>query len=91
MSEEAAWKSALKAMMNIHFAVYLLGVVVVGFGAGNGFAFLYWHLQVIRRRKQGQILILSRVLILKEVWGNLAYLTAIYFSERNFSPLFNFL
>ncbi|KAI1718365.1 MFS_1 like family domain-containing protein [Ditylenchus destructor] len=45
MSEEAAWKSALKAMMNIHFAVYLMGVVVVGFGAGNGFAFLYWHLQ----------------------------------------------
>jgi MFS family permease len=32
-------------MMNVHFALYLLGVVCVGFGAGNVFAFLYWHLQ----------------------------------------------
>lgn len=47
MAEEAAWKSAIKAMINVHFAVYLLGVVVVGFGAGNVFAFLYWHLQAI--------------------------------------------
>uniref|UniRef100_A0A915EHU7 Major facilitator superfamily associated domain-containing protein n=1 Tax=Ditylenchus dipsaci TaxID=166011 RepID=A0A915EHU7_9BILA len=28
MSEEASWKSALKAMMNVHFAVYLLGLFV---------------------------------------------------------------
>lgn len=46
MSEEALWKSALKAMMNVHFALYLLSVICVGFGAGNIFAFLFWHLQV---------------------------------------------
>lgn len=45
--EEAPWKSAIKAMLkNIHFLVFLLGVVSVGFGAGNIFAFLFWHLQV---------------------------------------------
>ncbi|KAL3072416.1 hypothetical protein niasHT_034100 [Heterodera trifolii] len=46
--EEAPWKSAIKAMLkNIHFLVFLLGVVSVGFGAGNIFAFLFWHLQDI--------------------------------------------
>lgn len=38
-------RAALKAMMNVHFMLYILGVVCVGFGAGNVFAFLYWYLQ----------------------------------------------
>ncbi|KAI3415711.1 hypothetical protein GPALN_005300 [Globodera pallida] len=47
-TEEAPWKSALRAMLkNIHFLAFLLGVVSVGFGAGNIFAFLFWHLQDI--------------------------------------------
>ncbi|KAL3093394.1 hypothetical protein niasHS_005908 [Heterodera schachtii] len=47
-TEEAPWKSAIKAMLkNIHFLAFLLGVVSVGFGAGNIFAFLFWHLQDI--------------------------------------------
>uniref|UniRef100_A0A7E4VKI2 MFS_1_like domain-containing protein n=1 Tax=Panagrellus redivivus TaxID=6233 RepID=A0A7E4VKI2_PANRE len=39
------WRAALKAMMNIHFMMYLLSVFVVGCGAGNVFAYLYWFLQ----------------------------------------------
>lgn len=34
-------------MMNIHFVMYMLSVVTIGFSAGNVFAFLFWHLQVI--------------------------------------------
>ena len=44
-TEEVPWKSALKAMPNIHFLAFLLGIVCIGFGAGNVFAFLFWHLQ----------------------------------------------
>uniref|UniRef100_A0A914YRZ9 Major facilitator superfamily associated domain-containing protein n=1 Tax=Panagrolaimus superbus TaxID=310955 RepID=A0A914YRZ9_9BILA len=43
--EQNEWRAALKAMMNVHFMLYLLGVVTIGFGAGNVFAFLYWYLQ----------------------------------------------
>lgn len=46
MTEEAPWKAALKAMINAHFVLYMLSVVTIGFGAGNIFTFLYWHLQV---------------------------------------------
>lgn len=44
--EEAPWKAALKSMMNLHFILYLSSVIVVGIGAGNVFAFLFWSLQV---------------------------------------------
>lgn len=33
-------------LRNIHFLVFLLGVLSIGIGAGNVFAFLFWHLQV---------------------------------------------
>jgi hypothetical protein len=45
-TEEAPWKAALKSMMNLHFMLYLSSVIVVGIGAGNVFAFLFWSLQV---------------------------------------------
>jgi hypothetical protein len=45
-TEEAPWKAALKAMMNLHFILYLSSVITVGIGAGNVFAFLFWSLQV---------------------------------------------
>ncbi|CAD5234065.1 unnamed protein product [Bursaphelenchus xylophilus] len=43
--EQIAWIQALRAMMNIHFVLYMLAVVCVGIGAGNIFAFLFWHMQ----------------------------------------------
>ena len=43
---DAPWRAALRALMNVHFALYLSSVVVVGIGAGNVFAFLFWSLQV---------------------------------------------
>uniref|UniRef100_A0A914MD32 Major facilitator superfamily associated domain-containing protein n=2 Tax=Meloidogyne incognita TaxID=6306 RepID=A0A914MD32_MELIC len=44
--EGTDWKNALKAMLlNIHFVAFLLGIICIGFGAGNAFAFLFWHLQ----------------------------------------------
>uniref|UniRef100_A0AC34PUK8 Major facilitator superfamily associated domain-containing protein n=1 Tax=Panagrolaimus sp. JU765 TaxID=591449 RepID=A0AC34PUK8_9BILA len=43
--EQNEWRAALKAMMNIHFILYISGVLCVGFGAGNVFAFLFWYLQ----------------------------------------------
>jgi hypothetical protein len=32
-------------IVNIHFLAFLLGILCIGFGAGNVFAFLFWHLQ----------------------------------------------
>jgi len=32
-------------LLNIHFVAFLLGIICIGFGAGNAFAFLFWHLQ----------------------------------------------
>uniref|UniRef100_A0AC35TU93 MFS_1_like domain-containing protein n=1 Tax=Rhabditophanes sp. KR3021 TaxID=114890 RepID=A0AC35TU93_9BILA len=47
-SEETAlskWGAVFKAIMNLPFAIYLLSIALIGFGAGLNFSFLFWHLQ----------------------------------------------
>ena len=51
VSLQVPWKAALRSMMNVHFSLYLSSVVVVGIGAGNVFAFLFWTLQVGERSR----------------------------------------